>query len=145
MILTSNFVQRLNTTKSFTWHQSVHIKASCSHFVTSSAFFNSFCLFPTSIKRSSGPWLFQDILLREKIFLIFFFFILKSIFSVQNIASVNLQKLFLQFSLYFPTKSEKKLVLGCVSYVGSPSTMTNKETLTLKVKVIVIHLYNLHP
>ena len=32
-------------------------------------------------------------------------------------------KVLLQYSLFFPTKDEKNLVLGCGSYVGYPSTM----------------------
>ena len=65
-----------------------------------------------------------------KKFLIFFFlpfFSMKdcyeieiNIFSVQNI---NLQKVCCSIWLFFPTKGEKNLFLGCGSYVGYPSTM----------------------
>ena len=98
MILTSNFVQRLSTTKSLIWRQYFRIMALCRHFVTPSAFVNSFCWFPTSIKRSSGPGLFQDILLREKMFLIFLFLPFFSMKDFkppwQNIASVKFSKRF---------------------------------------------------
>ena len=71
MILTSNFVQRLSTTKSFIWRQNVHIMASCSHFVTSSAFFNSLLI---SNKHQDLDYL--NTLFREKKYFWFFSFYL---------------------------------------------------------------------
>ena len=122
MILTSNLV--LQSLLPFIWHQIFHIMASCSHFVTSSAFFNSFCWFPTSIKKVHQDLdYFKTLFWEKKLFLIFFFlpfFSMKdcyeieiNILSVQNIASVNFQKVCCSTRPSSQTKGENSLVLGC--------------------------------
>ena len=125
MILSSNFVHRLNTSKSFIWRQNIDIMALCSHFVTASAFFNSFCWFPTNIKRSSGPGFFQDILFT-------FLFHERFLWDWNQFFFSGL----LQYSLFFPTKGEKNLVLGCGSYIGSPSTMPKQRQNIVAVPVL---------
>ena len=102
MILTANLVQRLSTTKSFIWRQNFHIMASCTILWRHRLFSTLFVDFQQASNVHQDLDYFKTLFWDKKIFLIFFFlpfFSMKdcyeieiNIFSVQNIASVNFQK-----------------------------------------------------